>query len=116
MKNSKIAWFPLLCLLAALVWASGCAVFGRKGQAAVIDKAQSDLYSEKPSVADNAALLLLATDTDSAYRVLRAALAEKNSPTTRAAVIRAFTSRASLTFWRVQKATSPTRLRPRCAR
>jgi len=91
MKNSKIAWFPLLCLLAALVWASGCAVLGRKGQAAVIDKAQSDLYSEKPSVADNAALLLLATDTDSAYRVLRAALAEKNSPTTRAAVIRAFT-------------------------
>ena len=80
----------IVLLAAPLVLGAGCTFSARGKQAAFLESQQSQLYSEDPTTADRAALVLLSSGNDNAYRVLKAALRPPNSPTTRAAVIRAF--------------------------
>jgi HEAT repeat protein len=82
----------ILFLLLPLAAALGCAFSSRGKETSFLETQQSHLYSEDPVVADRAAMVLLSSASDSAYRVLKAAMTPPNSPTTRAAVIRAFTT------------------------
>jgi len=92
MTRKRRAIMSCLCLLLALTAALGCNLTHFDKQATFMETMKSQLASEDPVAADRAALVLLSSDTEPAYRILKAALAREGSATTRAAVIKAFTT------------------------
>ena len=86
-KNRRILF---LCTFLALLVAAGCAFPGRSRKPTFLETLQSQLYSEDAATADRAALVLLSSENEDAYKILKSALAETTPVTTRAAVIRAF--------------------------
>ncbi|MHC4712124.1 MAG: HEAT repeat domain-containing protein [Planctomycetota bacterium] len=86
------AYYILLFPLLLAVLAAGCARDDRReGHAAVLQTLESQLYSPDGAVAEQAALALLSSKSEDAYRTLKSALASAESSTASAAVILAFT-------------------------
>jgi len=72
-----------------LLW--GCAANEKRAsQVAVLETLESQLYSPESAVAERAALALLSSRSERAFRTLKSALTEGNSSTARSAVLLAF--------------------------
>lgn len=82
----------LTCLFVGGMLVCGCATGDRQAShAVVLDTLESQLYSPESAVAERAALALLSSNSEDAFRTLKTALTEGKSSTARSAAILAFT-------------------------
>ncbi len=92
MKIYDKAFCSLLLLGFALFLSWGCATDDKRAsQAVVLETLESQLYSNESAVAERAALALLSSGSESAFRTLRSTLAAGTSSSARSAVLFAFT-------------------------